>query len=81
MNATFFCAVRRELFTLEGGAAVGERLSQMDISDFNARFQAPVDSFQAEVLQSEKSSEELFIEQWDGVEKSSTELYGFIMDY
>lgn len=81
MNAEFFGRIRQELFTPEGGAAVGYHLNELDISGFNARFQAPHDDFQTEVLQSEKTSEELFIAQWDGVEKSSTELYGLYKDF
>ena len=81
MNAEFFGRVRRELFTAEGGAAVGKLLSEMDIADFHPRFQAPADDYKAEVLQSQKSSEELFIEQWNGAEVSSTALYGMYREF
>lgn len=54
---------------------------EIDLEDFHPRFQAPADDYKADVLQSQKTSEELFIEQWDGAEKTSTALYELYKDF
>lgn len=63
----YWTEVRKILFNKEAGRAVGKWLSEIDISDFNFRV-VPDDEFQAILVESEKTSEELFIEQWSGEE-------------
>lgn len=70
----FWMEVRDKLFSKAGGAAVGAFLASLDITDFNPRI-LPKDEFKEAIAAAEKSSEQLFIEAWDGVESNATELF------
>ena len=70
----FWTKIRDMLFNKEGGAAVGNFLANRDISTFQVR-KLPENSFQASVVNSEKPSEEKFIEQWEGLRTSAEDLY------
>jgi hypothetical protein len=70
----FWDRVRRDLFTPEAGVAVGEMLASIDISGFNPRI-LPVSAFQNAIVEAEKTSEQLFVEQWDGQELTATEFF------
>jgi hypothetical protein len=70
----FWTEVREVLFTKEGGWTVGDYLANRDISKFQVR-KLPENSFQASVVNSEKPSEEKFIEQWKGLQTSAENLY------
>jgi len=61
----YWTEVRKILFNKEAGRAVGDWLSKLDISGFDFRT-IPQDEFQDVLVESEKTSEELFVEQWDG---------------
>ena len=77
---TFWTEVRDVLFTKEGGWTVGDYLANRDISTFQVR-KLPENSFQASVVASEKSSEEKFIDQWDGLQTSADKLYEKYMKF
>jgi phage/plasmid-associated DNA primase len=66
--------LRKVLFTERGGLAVANYLLARDISNFNIR-ELPVNNYMEQVIESEKSAEERFVEDWDGVELPSSELY------
>jgi hypothetical protein len=61
----YWTEVRKILFNKEAGRAVGDWLSKLDISGFDFRT-VPHDEFQTMLVESEKTSEEIFVEQWDG---------------
>jgi hypothetical protein len=73
-NHTFWKDVREKLFTAEGGWVVGTHLMEMDLKEFNPRI-LPFDEYKEAIANAEKSSEQLFIESWDGAEVGATELY------
>jgi len=70
----FWTEVRRVLFNKEAGRAVGQWLSTIDISGFDFRT-VPADEFQETLVESEKTSEELFVEQWTGGWTAAPEFY------
>ena len=70
----FWTEVRRVLFNKEAGRAVGHWLSTIDISGFDFRT-PPADEFQETLVESEKTSEELFVEQWTGEEVGAMEMF------
>jgi hypothetical protein len=79
-NHAFWKEVREKLFTGEGGRVVGEHLMAMDLKEFNPRI-LPKDEYKEAIANAEKSSEQLFIESWDGVEVGATELYRIYVQY
>lgn len=76
----FWTEVRRVLFNKEAGRAVGHWLSTMDISGFDFRT-PPADEFQATLVDAEKTSEELFVEQWTGEEVGAPEFFNIYRTY
>ena len=79
-NLPYWTEVRRILFNKEAGRAVGLWLSTLDINGFNFRI-VPEDEFQAILVESEKTSEELFVEQWDGEEIKATSFFIAYQNY
>jgi hypothetical protein len=73
-DRVFWDTVRRVLFTPEAGVAVGHFLADRDISDFNPRI-LPHSEFQSATVDAEKTSEEAFVEQWDGKPLNATEFF------
>ena len=72
--------VRKVLFNKEAGRAVGEWLSEIDLSGFNFRI-LPQDEFQNMIVESEMRSEELFVRDWDGVETEVSEFFNKYRSY
>ena len=70
----YWTEVRRVLFNKEAGRAVGHWLSTFDLSGVEFR-RVPKDAFQTMIVESEKTMEEKFVEQWDGVEVGATALF------
>jgi adenylate kinase family enzyme len=70
----FWTEVRQVLFTYNGGRTVAEYLLSVDISQFQVRA-LPKNNYQESVIISEKSSEDIFIEQWEGLNTSVSNLY------
>jgi len=70
----FWDRVRRVLFTPEAGIAIGKFLAGHDISNFNPRI-LPYSEFQSATVDAEKTSEEAFVEQWDGKPLAATEFF------
>lgn len=70
----YWAEVRRVLFNKEAGRAVGQWLSTLDISGFEFR-RTPKDEYQTMIVESEKTSEERFVEQWEGEEVGAAEFY------
>jgi hypothetical protein len=66
--------LREVLFTEAGGLAVANYLLSIDLSAFNIR-ELPVNHYMQQVIDSERSAEDRFVENWDGEELSSAELY------
>jgi hypothetical protein len=70
----YWTEVRSVLFNKEAGRAVGRWLNALDISGFEFR-KVPQDEFQNTIVESEATSEDLFVKDWDGVESSMVDLY------
>lgn len=73
----FWKMIRERLFTPEAGRAVAEMLLARNISNWNS-FDMPVSEYQKAVVESEKTSEQSFVDQWDGEALSASE---FFMEY
>lgn len=76
----YWVRVRKVLFSKSGGATVAKYLMSVDLSAFNIHEQ-PENAYQKEVVESEKSSEERFIEYWDGEKAAAPELYKLYRQY
>lgn len=76
----FWTDVRQILFTFNGGKTVADYLLARNISDFQIR-QLPENDFQKSIVQSEKTSEEKFIEQWEGSNTKASDLYKTYLEY
>jgi hypothetical protein len=68
-NHSYWADIRASLFNKAAGVAVGQWLNTVDISGFNFR-EIPADEFQNAIVDSVKTSEEFFVEDWDGEEAS-----------
>lgn len=66
--------IRKTLFTPSAGRAIAEMLLARDISKWNP-FDMPVSEYQKAVVDSEKSSEQDFVDNWDGEPASVGELF------
>jgi hypothetical protein len=73
-NRAYWIELRKVLFSPEGGLAVAQYLLNIDLNGFDIRSLPPND-YMAQVIESEKSSETRFIEQWDGQRATSADLY------
>jgi len=70
----FWRELREVLFNYSGGRTIAEYLLARDISNFEVR-QLPKNDFQNSVIKSEKTSEDIFIEQWEGLPTRATDLF------
>jgi len=70
----FWDRVRHYLFTPEAGCIIADYLLSIDINNFTPR-KLPTNSFQEAVIDAQKTSEQLFLESWDGEETNATDLY------
>jgi hypothetical protein len=70
----FWTNVRSKLFTPEAGRAVAEMLLARDITNWKP-FDMPISEYQKAVVETEKTSEQSFIDEWDGEFLSSSELF------
>lgn len=75
-NLDHWGMVRRILFNPEAGKAVAEYLLKRDLSGFNVR-KLPENEFLTQLTETERSSEELFLEssKWDGSEIAGADLF------
>jgi hypothetical protein len=76
----FWKEVRDKLFTVEGGWVVGTHLMEMDLTKFNPRI-LPKDEYKEAIANAEKTSEQRFIESWEGNEVGATGLYRLYVQY
>jgi hypothetical protein len=76
----FWTELRATLFTPEGGAAVAQELLRIDLTGFNPLV-LPKDDYKDSVYNSVQTSEELFLEAWNGEECSAAALYRQLRDY
>ena len=72
--------VQKILFTDEGARAVADYLLSVDISQFDPSIR-PITTFQREVLETELTSEDRFIQQWDGSIVSSLDFYNMYREF
>jgi hypothetical protein len=79
-DSAYWTEVRRVLFNKAAGVAVGKWLSEMDLGDFDFR-KIPENEYQNAIIDSIKSCEELFLEQWDGVGLSACDFFNKYRDY
>ena len=79
-NFAFWKKVRDVLFTEAGGRAIAEYLLGIDLADFNV-FALPENEYQNQIVNSEKTAEEQFVEQWEGEKASSADLFKLYRSY
>jgi hypothetical protein len=68
------------MFTFNGGKTVADYLLARDISKFQIR-KLPENDFQKSIVNSEKTSEDKFIEQWEGLSTRASDLYKTYLEY
>lgn len=74
-NVTYWDMVYKTLFTPEGGRAVADYLSSIDLSAYQPR-QHPKNEYQENLYETERSPEQRFVEDgWKGEEVSSMQLF------
>lgn len=66
--------IRKTLFTPSAGRAIAEMLLARDISKWNS-FDMPISEYQKAVVESEKNSEQDFVDNWDGEEATVSDLF------
>ena len=76
----FWTEVRQYLFTFNGGKTIADFLLERDLSNFQIR-KLPENSFQTSVVQSEMSSEEKFIDAWEGLRTSASDMFKEFCEY
>jgi len=76
----FWTDVRQIMFTFNGGKTISDFLLARDISEFQIR-KLPENDFQKSIVQSEKTSEEKFIEQWEGLQTRASDLYKAYLEF
>jgi len=79
-DTKFWSDVRQVMFTFNGGKTVADYLVARDISEFQIR-KLPENDFQKSIVQSERTSEEKFIEQWDGTNTKASDLYKTYLEF
>jgi hypothetical protein len=79
-DSAYWTEVRKVLFNKGAGVAVGKWLSEMDLGDFDFR-KIPENEYQNAIVDSIKSCEELFLEQWDGVGLSACDFFNTYKDF
>lgn len=72
--------LRKVLFTKEGASTIGQALLKVDLSDFNPSV-LPVNEYMNEIIDTEKTPEQRFLENWNGQPKLSSELYTLYKHY
>ena len=74
--------IRRILFNPGAGKAVADYLLKRNLNGFNVR-QLPVNEYFTQLTETEKSSEELFLEsnKWDGTQISGTDLFAMYTSF
>jgi len=70
----YWGSIRKRLFTKEAGRAIAEMLLARDISKWNS-FDMPISEYQKAVVDSEKNSEQDFVDSWDGEETTVSDLF------
>lgn len=70
----FWNDIRTKLFTEEGARTIAEFLFKVDLTNFNVRL-LPTNAYQQQVVESELSPEDRFVDEWDGAEVDSSTLY------
>ena len=66
--------IRKTLFTPSAGRAIAEMLLARDISKWNS-FDMPASDYQKAVMEAEKTSEQDFVDSWDGEEATVGDLF------
>lgn len=79
-DSDYWCHVRNELFTPEGGLAVAQMLLAHDISQFNPRI-LPENDYLNKLQEDSVDAVQKFIEQIDAGEYTGSELYQLYKDY
>ena len=79
-DSEFWKMVRKELFNEDAGRAVAEWLLERDISDVDFN-NLPANEYQEAVIESRMTSEQLFIESWDGLELKVSDLHEKYLEF
>lgn len=79
-DTTYWAEVRKVLFNRGAGVAVGKWLSEIDLTDFDFR-KIPESEYQSAISDAIKTSEELFLEQWDAAPTHATDFFRIYRDF
>lgn len=79
-DVAYWKKTRATLFNPEGAATVGKYLMNLDLSNFETTI-FPENLYLQQIKENEKTAEERFLEQWDGVKLSMQELYPLYDQY
>jgi len=79
-DTAYWTEVRKVLFNKGAGVAVGRWLSEIDLGDFDFR-KIPESEYQTAIADSIKTSEELFLEQWDAAPTHATDFFRIYRDF
>ena len=77
---TFWADIYATLFTPAAGRSIGQFLEKVDLTGFVIR-KLPENEYQNEVEETERTSEEKFLQAWVGERATATELYSQYRDY
>ena len=76
----FWKMIRKELFNEEAGRVIADWLLSRDISNLSFN-NLPANEYQEAVIESRMTSEQLFIDAWDGEELKVSDLFNKYLDY
>ena len=76
----FWTDIYNSLFTAAAGRTIGLFLEKVDISNFNPR-DLPDNEYQQDVEETEVTSEDRFLADWNGERATATELFSQYRDY
>lgn len=79
-DSAYWTEVRKVLFNKGAGVAVGKWLSEIDLTGFDFR-KIPESEYQNAITDSIKPTEEMFLEQWDGVGLSACDFFNKYRDF
>jgi hypothetical protein len=76
----YWTALRAALFNKEGAAVVAKFLLKCNLDNFNPKL-IPISAYAKEVMENDKSPEDMFLEQWDGEELPATAFFRTYCNY
>lgn len=79
-DTSFWSRIRAELFRPAAGKAIADYLLARDITGWVIQ-EIPMTEYQLAIIDSEKTSEQQFLENWEGEEVSASDLYNLYRQF